>query len=140
MRASETCEEKLQRQEQNKTRMARISASETCEQTLQRQEQSRTRVASTREHSVTLEAALSTFQSEVKLGPNFVCTCCHRMMYRKSVVRCNRDKYTKVGADVLNNVLSADLKYISCDGNIWICKTCDRSLKRGSMPVKASRV
>ena len=48
MRASETCEQKLQRQEQNKTRMARIRASETCEQTLQRQEQSRTRVASTR--------------------------------------------------------------------------------------------
>ena len=136
VRASETCEQTLQRQEQNRTCMASVRASETCEQTLQRQERNRKCMASMRERSVTLEAALSTFQSEVKLGPNFVCTCCHRMMYKKSVL-CNRDKYTKVGADVLNNVLSADLKYISCNGNIWICKTCDRSLKRGSMPVQA---
>ena len=137
VRASETCEQTLQRQERNKKCMASVRASETCEQTLQGQERNRKCMASTRERSVTLEAALSTFQSEVKLGPNFVWTCCHRMMHKKSVVLCNRDKYTKVGADVLNNVLSADLKYISCNGNIWICKTCDRSLKRGSMPVQA---
>ena len=84
VRASETCEQTLQRQEQNRTRMARVRASETCEQTLQRQERNRKCMASTRERSVTLEAALSTFQSEVKLG-----TCCHRMMYKKSVVLCN---------------------------------------------------
>ena len=89
VRASETCEQTLQRQEQNRTCMASVRASETCEQTLQRQERNRKCMASTRERSVTLEAALSTFHSEVKLGPNFVCTCCHRMMYKKSVVLCN---------------------------------------------------
>ena len=89
VRASETCEQTLQRQEQNRTRMASVRASETCEQTLQRQERNRKSMASTRERSVTLEAALSTFQSEIKLGPNFVCTCCHRMMCKKSVVLCN---------------------------------------------------
>ena len=49
-----------------------MRASETCEQTLQRQERNRKCMASTRERTVTLEAALSTFQSEVKHGPNFV--------------------------------------------------------------------
>ena len=38
---------------------------------------------------------------------------------------------------ILLKVFSADLKYISNDGNEWICKTCDRSLKRGSMPFQA---
>ena len=137
MRASETCEETVQRQEQNKTRVARKRASETCKETVQRQEQNRTRMASMRARSVTLEAAVSTFQSEVKVGPDCVCMCCHRMMYSKSVVPYNREKYTKASADVLDKVFSADLTYISCDGKKWMCKTCDRTLKRGSMPVQA---
>ena len=43
-------------------------------------------------------------------------------------------KYT---ADVLQKVFSADLSYISSSGEEWICKTCDRSLSRGYMPVQA---
>ena len=30
-----------------------------------------------------------------------MCTCCHRMMYRKSVIQCNKSKYTKTSPDVL---------------------------------------
>ena len=47
-RSTETDQQTLQRQEQNRTRMASVRASETCEQTLQRQEQNRTRMASVR--------------------------------------------------------------------------------------------
>ena len=46
-------------------------------------------------------------------------------------------KYTKTSADVLQKVFSADLSYISSGGEEWICKTCDRSLSRGYMPVQA---
>ena len=60
------------------------------------------------------------------------------MMYRKSVVQCNKLKYTKASTDVIRNVFSADLNYIiSNDGNEWMCKTCDRTLMRGAMPVQA---
>ena len=59
------------------------------------------------------------------------------MMYRKSVISCNKVKYTKVSADVLQKVFSADLSYISTDGKQWIRKTCDRALMRGSMPLQA---
>ena len=62
--------------QQNRMRITSMRASETQEQALERLEQNRTHVASMR-------------ASEVKLGPEFVCTCCHRMMYRKSVVACN---------------------------------------------------
>ena len=86
---------------------------------------------------MSIEHAISAFNCEIRNGPDFVCTCCHRMMYKKTVVPCNKDKYTKASNAILLKVLSADLKYISNDGNEWICKTCDRSLKRGSMPFQA---
>ena len=37
-----------------------------------------------RKKNVSVECAVSAFYSEVKLGPDYVCTCCHRMMYQKS--------------------------------------------------------
>ena len=58
------------------------------------------------------------------------------MMYRKSVVPCNLAKYSKCSNDLLQNVFSADHRYISNDGNEWVCKTCDRALKRRVMPLQ----
>ena len=49
---------------------------------------------------------------------------------------CNRGKYTKDSSDVLE-VFSFELRYISPDDKEWVCKTCDRTLVRGSMPVQA---
>ena len=76
-----------------------------------------------------VEGAIAAFHSEIKLGLDFVCTCCHHMMYQKSVVPCNKVKNTKTSADVLQKVFSADLSYISSDGEEWICKTCDYQCK-----------
>ena len=59
------------------------------------------------------------------------------MMYKKSVVQLNKSKYTKTGSVVLQQVFSADLRHISTDGKEWVCKTCDRALTRGSMPLQA---
>ena len=47
-----------------------------------------------------MEDAIAAFHSEIKFGPDFVYTCSHRMMYRKSLVPCNKVKYTKTSADV----------------------------------------
>ena len=87
--------------------------------------------------SVSVECAISAFHAEVKFGPDFVCTCCHSMMYRKSVILCNRAKYTKTSADVFQMVFSPNLSYISSDGKESVCRTCDRTLKRGNMPLQA---
>ena len=38
---------------------------------------------------------------------------------------------------MLECVFSADLRYVSDTGNEWVCKTCDRALKRGVMPLQA---
>ena len=38
---------------------------------------------------------------------------------------------------MLEKVFSFELRYISPDDKEWVCKTCDRTLVRGSMPVQA---
>ena len=135
MRASETCEETTERREQNRTRLASMRAYESHSEMLQRKTSNKDNMAKLRQRTV--ENAILVFEHEIKLGPDFVCTCCHRMMYRKSVVPCNRGKYTKASSDVLEKVFSFELKYISPDDKEWVCKTCDRTLVRGSMPVQA---
>ena len=59
------------------------------------------------------------------------------MMYRKSVILCNKVKYTKTSTDVLQKVFCPKFSFVSHGGKEWICKTCDRTLSRGSMPLQA---
>ena len=140
-RASELHEQIMTRQKQKMECMASLRSSETHEQTLQRQADNRKRMAglraSVQRRSVSVNSPISTFHSVVKLGPDFVCTCCHRMMYRKIVVLCKKAHYTILEADLSNKVFSADISYISYDGKEWMRKTCDRALKRGNMPLQA---
>ena len=140
VRAAESSEQTLQRQQQNKQHMASVRAAESSEQTLHRQQQNKQHMASVRaakKANVSIEQAIVSFHSDIKNGPDFVCTCCHRLMYRKSVVPCNPAKYSKCGNDLLNCVFSADLRYVCDTGNEYVCMTCDRALKRGVMPLQA---
>ena len=79
----------------------------------------------------TTDKAVAKFLSKIAIGADFVCTSCHRLLYRNSVVTCNGDKYNKCTEDLLESVL--DSNYINNDGNVWVCKTCDGTLKRGLM-------
>ena len=65
------------------------------------------------------------FQAKVKVGPEYVCTSCHRMVYKHSVVDFNPAKYTKATPELLLN------------NNQWIYKTCDSSLSRNVLPLQA---
>jgi len=58
------------------------------------------------------------------------------MMYRKSVVPCNKSKYTKATIEVLEKVFAKEFEYVCADGRLWVCSTCDGALKRGNMPVQ----
>ena len=98
VRAAESSEQTLHRQQQNKEHMASVKAAESSEQTLHRQQHDREYKASVRAakkaNDVSIEQAIVSFHSDIKNGPDFVCTCCHRLMYRKSVVPCNTAKYS----------------------------------------------
>ena len=72
-----------------------------------------------RSKGVSVEEVISAFHLETKAGPDFVCTCCHRMMYRKTVVLCNMEKYNKVSPDLLDNIFSASLSHIRSDGKVY---------------------
>jgi hypothetical protein len=77
------------------------------------------------------------FHIKVKNGPNYVCTVCHRLMYKESVISYNKLKYVKASAELLASVFNARFEYISFDNKIWVCNCCDRSLMRGNMPLQA---
>ena len=136
-RASETAEETVARQTQDKLCKSRKRALELPEQVLLRKQTNKEHMSCKRSKGVSVEEAITAFHSETRAGPDFVCTCCHGMMYRKTVVLCNKEKYNKVSPDLLHSILNAKLNHISSDGKNYICKTYDRALARGSMPLQA---
>ena len=64
-------------------------ASESCERTLRRKQQNRQHMACVRPtkktSNVSIQQAIISFHSDIKNGLDFVCTCCHRLMYSKRV-------------------------------------------------------
>ncbi|XP_032413114.1 uncharacterized protein LOC116719398 [Xiphophorus hellerii] len=92
-----------------------------------------------------MKAAIRNFYKNIKNGPTYVCTVCHRALFPNQVKHCKRDKYTKnmrVVADSLTGT------YVHVCGSAcstpcsvpqerkgeWICYTCDSHLTRGKMP------
>ena len=71
--------------EEDRNHKASMRASETAEQTVHRREKDRSNKAS----NVSVQQAIMSFHADIKNGPDFVCSCCHRLMYCKSVVPCN---------------------------------------------------
>lgn len=84
-----------------------------------------------------VDDASESFAAAVREGPDYVCTCCHRLMYRKTVAEFNPTKYKKLSEDFMNKVFPPEFKYTSAQQKVWICKTCDNTLKRGKMPAQA---
>ena len=136
-RGLETVVQTAQRQEQNRARMAKNRASETVVETVQRQQQNKGCMAKKRALVVPIEQCIADFHSRVKQGPEFVCMCCHRMMYKQTVLPYNGSKYTKASSELLELVFSDEHKYISSDSKQWVCRTCDGALKKGNMPLQA---
>ena len=76
MRASETSEKTVHRQQQNREHMASTRETENSEQTVHRQQQNREHMASTRAtkkaSNVSVQQAIMSFHSDIKNGPDFV--------------------------------------------------------------------
>ena len=136
-RALESPSERMARREQHRTYSAKKKALESPSQRMARREQERIYAAKKRAMNISIDNAIATFYSKAKMGPDYVCTICHRLMYKQTVVPCNKSKYTKASNDLLEQVFCADYSYTSSDGRQWLCRTCDSSLLRGKMPVQA---
>ena len=71
------------------------------------------------------------FVSATKEGPDYVCVCCNRLMYRKTVQEFQASMYDKAPSEF------AVSEFVSAQDKQWICKTCHNALKRGVLPAQA---
>ena len=76
-----------------------------------------------------IEDASRSFAAAVREGPDYVCTCCHRLMYRKTVLEFKATKYSKLSENFIQIVFPREVIYTSAQQKVWICRTCDNTLK-----------
>ena len=136
-RALETEVEAFERNSCNRAGVAKKRALESTKETEQRRKKNRLAMADKRVSIISVEHAIDSFISKTKQGPDYVGTSCHRLMYKQSVVRLNRQKYTKASNSMLSDVFSDESLRTSFDDNHLMCKTCDAALSRGRMTVQA---
>ena len=134
-RESETPEQTAQRILEQKQRTTANIESETTEKTAKRRKLEKTRIYQSRANSDLTEIT-KLFEEKIKSGPDFVCTCCHHMMYKPNVRLYHKEKFPKLTKEQRAGILEAFM-YTSTDGRTWICVTCDRTLQKGKMPRQA---
>ena len=101
-------------------------------------------------HNSLIQKGMKVFLEEIKHGPTYACTVCHKGSFPNQVRSCIREKFTK-NPDVVATyftgtyVHECDDKCIEaqqCQAPIerrkeWICFTCQNYLKAGAMPPRA---
>ena len=85
---------------------------------------------------------MTNFKKECKKQPVYICTSCHRLLWRKGVQKFSIDKYNKIRKEIIQLVLHEKYRLTSIDGSIYICHTCHTALKSGKIPAqsKANRM
>ncbi|XP_026112280.1 LOW QUALITY PROTEIN: uncharacterized protein LOC113091073, partial [Carassius auratus] len=97
-----------------------------------------------------IDFTINQFHQEVSTGPEFVCSVCHRLLFRKQVIECKRDCYKIRGqqiTDLAERCITEKYLHIcntECEnkcqlsGNpfckLWICYTCHRKILGGKLP------
>ena len=73
---------------------------------------------------------VESFLEQLKQGPYYICTTCHRNLYQRSVRLCKHEKY---------NILTPELYHPvkSFDENLYICETCRKHLDKNEIPCQA---
>ena len=78
-----------------------------------------------------VDICISQFCQKIKQGPYYVCTVCHRMLYRKSVLIFNKQKYINCN---IQNIFTDKLSF---DNKEYICKTCHPKIIKGKVLCQA---
>jgi len=82
-----------------------------------------------------MDKAVENFLNSCDDMPCFVCTCCHRVLFGKSVRRFKQNLYSD-NADV-KLTLSERFRFRMKNGKEYICNTCHSSLRMEMMPCQA---
>jgi len=79
-RANETDQKTLERRTSDRQCKANKMANETEQEAIERKASNMKQTARKRARTI-VDAVIKEFVAKVKMGPDYVCTCCHRMMY-----------------------------------------------------------
>jgi len=84
-----------------------------------------------------IDNVVAKFQSEICEGPEYVCVCCHRNLYRQSVTKYNPLIFKKISNNIKIRIDKATpiLAVIQID---YICATCKYHLIRGKVPPQSA--
>ena len=80
---------------------------------------------------ISFAKATELFKKNIRVGPEYICTCCDQLWYRSSVTECNASLYKSCSREILNLCLTG---FKSIDDTEWICSTCHSNLKAGKLP------
>ena len=70
---------------------------------------------------------IENFLQQIKQGPYYICTICHRSLYQRSVRLFKPGKYHILTADLYHPVKSYDRKF-------YVCETCHKHLHKNEIP------
>ena len=82
----------------------------------------------------TVDDAMKNFKAECKKQPVYICTSCHRLLWRKGVQKFSIHKYNKIKPEITQLVLDEKYRISSIDGSMYICHMCHGALKLGRIP------
>ena len=80
---------------------------------------------------------MKNFKAECKKQPIYICTSCHRLLWRKGVQKFSMEKYDKIKNETKHLVLHEKYRMHSIDGSTYICHTCHAALKLGGIPAQS---
>ncbi len=79
------------------------------------------------------------YLKEIEEKPIFICTCCHRLLYKKSTIQFHEERYNFSDVNV-HATLDKNVRKTQLEGSEYICKICDKHLRKKfpDMPPQAA--
>ena len=74
---------------------------------------------------------IENFKKVIHEGPFFICVCCNRCLYKRSLILFNESRYLESG-------FCPELHFVlSFDNIFYICKTCDKKILKHEVPCQS---
>ncbi|XP_078320119.1 uncharacterized protein LOC111115941 [Crassostrea virginica] len=94
------------------------------------------------------DEVVKVFREKAKLGIDYSCCCCDRLLFENQVQRCDRKMYAHNDHVAQIADLCIQEKYSHtciescaincCKAKLWICYTCHRKILRGDIPAESA--
>ena len=91
----------------------------------------KTKIAKKKKSQKSKTDPIETFKREIYKGPTYICTSCHRFLFKGSVVLYKDEHFAKTDPDLLKKCITHRLSH---NGSEYICQTCKNSLKASKLP------